>query len=137
MPRNSPARRNPRNRIGYTSAGVMFEPKEGKSMLDDDKAVAHPYAVADGVAEDVNRYFDAEVITRDEADRLAAHAEMIYANNPDFKKKMRGRSAREYLYSFMQHWASGMLLDEKPKYGNKLPQSFKSGGVPLWESKGR
>lgn len=117
-------------RIGYLN-GKLFEPAEGKSMLDDMKVAVHPYAVADGVTENINDFFGEQVMSREDADRLAAHAEMIYANNPDFKKKMRGRASREYLWSFMQHWASGLLLEEKPQYGRRLPQSFMSGGVPL------
>lgn len=125
-----------RPRIGYLN-GKLFKPAKNKGMLDDMKAIVHHYAVADGVSEDVNRFFDKEVMSRKDADRLAAHAEMIYAHNPAFKKKMRTSDGRDYLYGFMQHWASSMLLQEKPEYGSRLPQSFRSGGVPLWQSHGR
>lgn len=41
---------------------------------------------------------------------LVDHALAIYTNNPDFKRKLRQDSGRDYLYSYMRHWISAEIL---------------------------
>lgn len=55
---------------------------------------------------------------RDLTNYLTTRAETIYKNNPDFRMKVRGKGnmGRDYLYTFMQHWANGWVLQNKGAY---------------------
>ena len=85
-----------------------------------------PCIIADGVIDEINRLLQTEVLGRAHADRLAAHAEMIYARNKRFARKIRSRFTvgRDTLYLFMRHWASSLLASEFPAEAKKLPRGY-------------
>lgn len=59
---------------------------------------------------------------------LAARAERQYAGagGPQFAKRCRSASGREYLYAFMRHWLAAMLLrNGTPR--DSIPQSWANG----------
>lgn len=62
---------------------------------------------------------------------LAARAERQYqgAGGPQFAKRCRSASGREYLYAFMRHWLAAMLIENgTPR--ESIPQSW-ANGSPL------
>lgn len=108
--------------IGYTPEGKLFTPKRKKGIADTTPIV--PTMVADSVVAFFNGRMAKPVLTREHADRLAAHAEMIYAHNEDFKKRVNGRGSkgRDFLYTFMEHWTQAILQAEFPAEFAKLRQ---------------
>lgn len=90
-----------------------------------------PIAVADGVLNEVQSCFPLGLPDggRAMADRLANHAEAVYAANPRFRKGIQGKGnrGRDYLWGFMRHWASAEIHDCCPAVFRQLPDSFKVG----------
>ena len=65
--------------------------------------------------------------------RLTECAETQYHSNPTFQKKVQGsgNKGRDYLYAFMQHWISSMLLKNSPAVRRALVGSGFSMGKDL------
>lgn len=110
-------------KIGCLPDGTEFRPQAGKGISY--RTGILPNAVVDGVVDEVNHLLDAEVLTREHADRLVAHAEMLYANNATFNKKITNNAkGRDNLHAFMRHWAAALLKAEHPREFKKLPPGF-------------
>jgi hypothetical protein len=65
-------------------------------------------------------------------DELVKKTETLYQVNADFKRKLNsnaraGNAGRDYLYMFMRHWLSSILLRNFPGCRSVVPQSFMSG----------
>jgi len=60
---------------------------------------------------------------------LVEKQDSLYQNSVDWRKKMRskGNKGRDTLYSFMQHWLSGLLKDNMPNVLKKLPNGYSNG----------
>ena|SRR5437660_4948832 len=63
---------------------------------------------------------------------LTARANTVYAQNPRFRREVRGRGAsgRDYLWGFTRHWLSGLMWERRPQLLARLPNSY-SVGHPL------
>ena len=99
--------------------------------IEDDTPIL-PYAVADSVINEVDRCVPLHMSIGEQralVDKLADHADAIYARNESFRKKIRGRgdTGRDYLYAFMRHWLSSELKKTRPHVFEQLPQSFMNG----------
>jgi hypothetical protein len=64
-------------------------------------------------------------------DQLADRTERVFAHNPDWRRKFKGRYGRAYLLSFMRHWLASILSKTRPDLFRQLPQSYLI-GYPLF-----
>jgi len=60
-------------------------------------------------------------------DQLARRAERVWAANPTWQRKCKGRHGRAYLVSFMRHWLAAILCDHQPSLFHQLPDSYQIG----------
>lgn len=63
---------------------------------------------------------------------IVKRAEYQYRNNPEFRKKVKAsdEKGRDFLYSFMEHWADGFVRNPKlAKIQTELYQSFDANDV--------
>ena len=58
---------------------------------------------------------------------LVQHAEEIAAANERFRRKLRGKLGREWLYAFMRHWLAAELKRTQPAVFNRLPPRYAMG----------
>ena len=87
-----------------------------------------PYAVADGVLEEVERYTgDSIAFKRTLAETLGEKAETVYKLNAQFHRMIKGAAGRDQLWAFMRHWVAAELRRTQPQIGRKLPASFANG----------
>lgn len=73
--------------------------------------------VAESVTEKANRLANLDLNERElgyYAGRLVEQAEVLYHSNEGFRSKVRehGSKGRDYLYAFMQHWITSLLLKD-------------------------
>ena len=76
-----------------------------------------PEVVADSVLGEASRFLGKD-LPDEWVVLLADKCEGCYnAKNPQFKRKMKGANGREWLYSFMRHWLTGLLFKyDRPSY---------------------
>ena len=88
-----------------------------------------PRAVAEGVWEEVCVWLDQE-LPREWIRRLAIQADVIYARNPRFRRRLRhkGNAGRDYLWMFTRHWLAAMIHRHNYDLYVLLPASFSVGG---------
>lgn len=97
--------------------------KKIKSIAEDTPLV--PHIVADIVAGEAETLVRREVL-RGLRNHLVGKAESTYLKNTSWRKKIRGRNGREYLYSFMRHWAAAWMLNNGIRRG-EIPTNFANG----------
>ena len=63
---------------------------------------------------------------------LIARANTVYAEDQDFRRKIRGRgdSGRDWLWIYTRHWLAALIRDRRPNLYRRLPSSF--GGGRSW-----
>src|SRR5258706_8143733 len=90
-----------------------------------------PRAVAEAVREEASVWLKEE-LPRSWIAQLARKADAIAARNASFRRRIfgSGDSGREWLWAFMRHWLSALILKHAPKLHRRLPSSF-SVGHPL------
>ena len=71
-----------------------------------------------------------EELPRQWVNRLAAHANVIYARNPHFRKILQrsGNTGRDWLWAFTRHWLAARIKKHRPELHARLPQSYNVGG---------
>ncbi|HLX60672.1 MAG TPA: hypothetical protein VKX17_05265 [Planctomycetota bacterium] len=90
-----------------------------------------PELVAQRVLGEAERWL--EVRLPDEWTRsLARRAAACYQRNPRFRYWLRrpGNAGREWLYAFMRHWLSALILRNRPHLYRALPFDY-CVGAPL------
>ena len=124
----SEARRRPHETDGRLEA--RRQPNKSKiGSIEDDTGIL-PYAVADGVLDEVQAFTGDEILdARALADRLAAMADETYKHNERFRKQIRanGDRGRDQLWVWMRHWVASELHRHYPAIYRKLPSSFATG----------
>jgi hypothetical protein len=92
-----------------------------------------PAAVAAAVCEEASIWLD-EPLPRWWRRVLIRRANAIYARNPQFRRKIRGRDThgRDWLWAFTRHWLAGLMLKHRPDLHERLPSSYQV-GQPLPE----
>ncbi len=60
---------------------------------------------------------------------LTRRAEAICRRNATFRARIRasGNSGRDYLWSFMRHWISGLIFKRDPALADRLPAGYRIG----------
>lgn len=94
----------------------------------EEDTVIIPEAVASGVVDELRMKFDTEFPGLE--DKLVRQAEAFYKSNDRFRKRIRSADGRDWLWSFMRHWAASDLRRESPEISRKLPPDF-ARGLPL------
>ncbi|HZL12557.1 MAG TPA: hypothetical protein VFC85_00300 [Verrucomicrobiae bacterium] len=85
-----------------------------------------PLYVALFILDEARNYFWTE-LPPDLADELAQKAEIVFAGNARWRKKIQGRRGRAYLEMFMRHWLASALFQRKSPLFRQLPPEFKIG----------
>ena len=101
-----------------------------------DETILLPHIIADTVIQELDRYMHKEhqriFVLSDEEHReiglyLSDKAETCYSANERFAKKVKGKYGREHLYSFMRHWLTGWVIDNRPGLKRLVPDCFANG----------
>jgi hypothetical protein len=60
---------------------------------------------------------------------LTRRAHKISAHNEKFRQRLNARknSGRDYLFAFMRHWISGLIIETYPHLADRLPRDYKVG----------
>jgi hypothetical protein len=87
-----------------------------------------PRAVAEAVWEEASVWLN-EPLPHRWLRELIAEANTIYANNPRFRRKLRGNgdTGREWLWMFTRHWLAALLHERRPHLHRRLPASYNTG----------
>ena len=87
-----------------------------------------PRAVMEGVCEEAGIWLDQPLPHR-WVRELTAFANTVYAHNPRFRRKVRGKgnSGRDYLWMFARHWLSALLAERRPQLSARLPSDYRIG----------
>lgn len=108
----------------------QFEPLRTETRIDVE-TILMPWIIADTVIQQIGAHLElAEELPREWSDMLADRAERCYAANDDFRKKIKGRAGREYLYVFMRHWLTAIFKEQRPDLYKRLPDQFWKGAHP-------
>ena len=89
-----------------------------------------PHIIADSVIGELEKHLDQDLPERDSLERLLCiRAAGCYGANQHFRRLVRGagNSGRDYLYCFMRHWLSGLLLEQGSGWRQRIPESFMNG----------
>lgn len=87
-------------------------------------------AIADQVISELETYLGSELPQPEHlASRLCEQASSCYSADPCFRRLVRrsGNQGRDWLYSFMRHWLSGLVKDYAPELFRRIPYEFKIG----------
>ncbi|MDP1591874.1 MAG: hypothetical protein Q8M07_29210 [Prosthecobacter sp.] len=89
-----------------------------------------PHAAATQIVEELERLTESKV--PDAAPlvaHLVQHAEEIAAASESFRRKLRGKLGREWLYSFMRHWLAAELKRTQSALFRRLPPRYAMGAA--------
>lgn len=114
-----------KNRIRELVKEELFL-QEGKGKRISDLTPILPNVVSDTVVQEINSFLKKEILTRQDAEHLAARAEDIFSKNVDFRKKVLapGNKGRDFLRAFMKHWAVAILQKKNSELVKKLPSGY-------------
>ncbi len=87
-----------------------------------------PAAVAAAVCEEASVWLD-EPLPRWWRRVLVVRVNAIYARNPQFRRKIRGRDTlgRDWLWAFTRHWLAALMLKHRPDLHERLPDGYNVG----------
>jgi hypothetical protein len=90
-----------------------------------------PHAAAVQILEELQELAESTVPEQARlVDQLVQQAEETAAANESFRRKLRGKLGREWLYAFMRHWLAAELKRSQPAIFNRLPPRY-AVGVPM------
>jgi hypothetical protein len=95
--------------------------------IDEDTSII-PHIIAQSVMEEAIRYLG-EPLPRRWVRELVVHADTVYAHNDKFRRALKrdGDRGRDWLWSFMRHWLSSLILQHRPQLHSRLPASYSVG----------
>lgn len=99
-----------------------------------DETILLPHIIADTVIQELGWYLwdKHEKTFGDDEKReiegyLSEKAEACYSANKRFARQVKGKYGREHLYSFMRHWLTGWVIDNRPGLKRLVPDCFANG----------
>jgi hypothetical protein len=89
-----------------------------------------PRAAAEQIVEETSRLVG-KTLPPQWAGLLAQRAEVTYANGLRFRRRIqsRGDEGRDWLWAFMRHWVSALILKQRPELFRKLPSGYSVGRI--------